>query len=293
MNQTSVNININLDALLGELQRSLQWTINLVALALKVELLTDDDSILRLPLATFPATFDQGLKWTPVEAMENNNNWILSNGFRDVIEGTSSFVESAHNNVLSFWKLINLQKSGIDLCGEDWNREIVSGENSFHRLGLPDKFNHIKREHGVAPDATLLRQVLSVNSARNCLVHRNGVVTERDITNGGELKVEWRKLVTFLEDEDGEYDLVFGQKTSKDSWLCIENVDHCKTFQLGERITFTTQEFSDVTWGLFVFGIDLVQKINAIGLNNGFVKEREQSPQGVQPNGSATAGSTG
>lgn len=292
MEQHSLNITVNLDALLGGLQRSLQRTINLVAVALKVELLPDDADV-RLPLDTFATTFDERLKWTAAEAMENHRNWILSNGFRDVIEGVSSFVESAHR-VLSFWKLAEKQKSGIRLRGEDWNREIVMGDKSFHRLGLPDKFTHIEQEHGVPPDATLLRQVLSVNSSRNCLVHRSGVVTDRDITAGNALKVEWRKLVTFLKDEDGEYDLVLGQIIKKDSWLCIKNVDHHKSFQLGERVTFTIQEFADVTWGLFVFGSDLVQKINTVGLREGFVKEADQSAQQrVQSDCSVAGGPVG
>ncbi|BCB25964.1 hypothetical protein SKTS_08500 [Sulfurimicrobium lacus] len=285
MEPCPLNIVVNLDALLGELQRSLQWTINLVSVALKVQVSPDDNSQLRLPLGTFATTFDQRLLWTPTEAMEHHRNWILSNGFRDAIEGLSLFVESAHE-VLSYWKLAEQQQGGIQLRGEDWNREIVSGEKSFHRLGLPDKFTHLQREHAVSPEATLLRQILSVNSARNCLVHRNGVVTEKDITNEASLNVEWRKLVTLLKDEDGEHDLVLGRVIEKDSWLCIKGVDHCTSFRLGERITFTTQEFADVTWGLFLFGSDLVQKISTVGLSKGFIKERDQpAPESVQPGG--------
>ncbi len=90
------------------------------------------------------------------------------------------------------------------------------------------------------------------------------------ITDG--VKVEWRKLRVFLQDEDGERDIVVGDVTKKEAWVCIQGVDHEKVFALGQRISFSAQEFADITWGLFVFGSDLVRRIGEVGIAKGLVK---------------------
>jgi hypothetical protein len=224
-------------------------------------------------------TFDCNLQWTPEEATRQHQIWTLSNGLRDAIEGVSYFLESSHR-VLSVWSLAERQQSGVQLQFSDW-RTAMKG-TSFHRLGFPDKLSHMQSEHGIALDKDLARQVVSVNAARNCLVHRRGIVEDRDLNDGDLLTVEWRKLRTLLVDEDGEHELVIGQRIEKESSVCIRVVDDKKSFKRGEQVAFTAQEFSDVTWGMFAFGSDVVRAIGAVGLSKGFVTP-VPNPQGNQP----------
>ena len=81
--------------------------------------------------------------------------------------------------------------------------------------------------------------------------------------------VEWRKLHLFLQNDDGEHDLVVGQVVEKDSMVCLRVTDEQREFSLGERVAFTTQEFADVTWGLSAFGSDLVKQVAAASPNMG------------------------
>ena len=62
-------ITINLNALLGELQVSLQTAINLLAIALRA---TPPESMddLRLPQEVFATTFAQSTHWSNAEAVE-------------------------------------------------------------------------------------------------------------------------------------------------------------------------------------------------------------------------------
>ena len=46
-----------------------------------------------------------------------------------------------------------------------------------------------------------------------------------------------------------------------------------KSFALGLPVKFSTQEFAEVCWSLWLFGEDLVGKINAVGFTVGFLKE--------------------
>jgi hypothetical protein len=265
-----INISINLNGLRGELQRSLQRTVYLVSAGLQTKDRIDPDH-LRLPTNSITMIFDGGLKWDAQTAEGQYSEWILSNGFRDLIEYFNTFFESAHR-VLASWELATRQKDGIKITGSDWNRIIISGGKSFHRLGLPDKFSHVEGNHHIPIDAKLREQILSINAARNCLVHRNGVVTEQDLNATSALEVKWTSLVVIVKSEDGEKDLVLGEVVEKDSVIAIRNKESVKTFSLGKRVLFTAREFANIAWGLFLFGNDLVQKISDFGVRNGFLK---------------------
>lgn len=121
-------------------------------------------------------------------------------------------------------------------------------------------------------DGHLSSHVSSINTARNCLVHRGGIVSERDLTTGTQMEVTWRRMYFFLQDDAGEKPVQIGDRIEKDSMLCVRVEDISKAFCLGQSVKFSVQEFSDVCWSLFAFGQDLVQKMNAFGVQNGFLK---------------------
>lgn len=275
MPDLAINININLNALRGELQRSLQRTIYLVSAGLQSKEKIDIDH-LQLPTNSITMIFDGGLKWDAQQATEQYSKWILSNGFRDIIEYFNTFFESAHK-VLGFWELAARQKSGIEITGSDWNQITISGGKSFHRFGMPDKFIHVQDRHSIHIDSKLREQILSANAARNCLVHRNAVVAEQDINAASGLEVRWTNLDLIVKNEDGEKDLVLGEIVEKDSIIAIRNRENLKTFGLGDQVLFSAYEFANIAWTHFLFGNDLIQKMSDFGLKSGLIKAPESS----------------
>jgi hypothetical protein len=275
MAEQSITFNINLDALRGELQRSLQEVIYLVSAGLQTkDQITPE--ILQLPTNSIKMKFDSGLNWSSEKAQEQYSEWVLSNGFRDTIENLGAFLESAHG-VLSFWELVGRQEDGTDITGADWNEVIVDGKRRFNRLGLPDKLEHIKNQHAILFDETLGSHVLSINMARNCLVHRDGIVSDRDITTDNALEVQWRRMVFLVKNEDGEKELFMGEVIEAGSEIGFRQEDKTKSFVLGSKIEFTVQEFSDICWCLFLFGDELVHKISDYGVEKEFITERTNS----------------
>lgn len=81
-----LHITINLDALLGELQLSLQTAINLLSISLRA---TPPESMddLRLPQEVFATAFAQSSRWSRAEALEKHQTWAIGNGLRDAVEG--------------------------------------------------------------------------------------------------------------------------------------------------------------------------------------------------------------
>ncbi|MEH6638665.1 MAG: hypothetical protein V7717_05285 [Porticoccaceae bacterium] len=267
----SINVNINLNGLHGELQSSLQRIICLVATGLEANSDVDPNEI---ALPTNIKSSFSNLDLNKENFHIQYTEWILSNGFRDAIESVSSFLESAHR-VLAIWDLIEKQNSGAPIKGDEWNQIFQDVGNKFHRLGLPDKLEHISKEHGIEVTDSYKEQILSINVARNCYVHRNGIVSDRDINEENTLKVKWSRLHTFLQNEDGEKELVPGMLVEKESTVCVRFDENEKAFSLNEQLSFTVEEMSEILWCLFLFGNDLIMKISKFGEEKGFIQPSE------------------
>ena len=65
----------------------------------------------------------------------------------------------------------------------------------FHRLVLLGKIKFLKNEYGLIFDDALLQKTVSINAARNCFLHRDGLVSTQDTRDGDQLKIEWSALV--------------------------------------------------------------------------------------------------
>ena len=264
----NIQIQVNLDAPKSELQRAIQRTIYLVSAALNSTTQIGEGH-LKLPEIEVEATFDSSLKWSSAEVSQNLKEWVLQNGFRDAVEFLSVFLESIHS-VCTFWSLVQRQNGGQVLTGMDWQSATESEPKKFHRLGLPDKLDHLRDTHGINVEPAVLKSILSANSARNCLVHRNGIVSEKD-ADSGVLVVSWKRMKLIAIDEDGEHELKTGVVYEKATTIAMKFVEESKSFNLGDSISFSPLEFQSIAWALFLFGNDLTATLSDWGIANGFV----------------------
>lgn len=282
---TKLNISINLDALRGELQQSLQRVIHLVGIGLQTKDYIKSDQ-LYIPNNGMEMIYAKSVVWDDNYAQNKYVQWILSNGFRDAIECLSMFLESAHR-VLSFWEFSERQNDGIQLTGANLNEVMTTIPQKFHRLGFPDKLSHIQEEHSIIFNEALGSHVISINKARNCFVHRGGIVSQRDLTSENAIDISYRRMVMLLQNEDGAKELVIGQVVEKDNVIAVKQQDETISFDLGAKIELNPKEFSDIIWCLFLFGNDLVQKMSEYGLQQGLITEK--SDNSAQPERSAAS----
>ncbi|HCB51430.1 TPA: hypothetical protein DEP21_02535 [Patescibacteria group bacterium] len=82
---------------------------------------------------------------------------------------------------------------------DDLNQYTSKIRKEVSELHIPIMIKRIEN-HLVNP-LVYKKQILSINKGRNCLVHRNGIVSEKDINNKEEdvLKIEWIRLGFFYE----------------------------------------------------------------------------------------------
>jgi hypothetical protein len=275
MAKQTIEATVNLDALRAELMRALQRTNLLVGAALGSR---DGISVAHADLTgkSVGLHYDAGLNWTDEELRSEFATWVLANGLRDAIESVSNFLESAHN-VLSLWKLLLHQEGGMVLTGADWQEMVVKAGQKFHRLGFPDKLTHLQTEHLLGLDDSGLLHVSDINGARNCLVYRQGMVSERDKNTDTGLEVKWKRLSVVIQKDGSEKEFTGDPMYAEEgSVVAVRSNPESKLFALGDKVQFSSQEYADITWTLLSFGEDVVMKVNNIGLTKGFL----QKPKG-------------
>ena len=257
---------INLNDIINRMQRVLRDAMGLVAIGLhaqegiKVQMLT-------LPDVTMQQQYDSTNHWTDEEAKDAWKNWILRNGFRDIAEALSWLLEEAQF-VLAYWELAVLQRSK-PLRGGDWNEIIVHRKEQFHRRTLPQKFEFLEEKYSFTLDSNLVKQVLSINACRNCLTHRQGIVSQLDIDQSGNLTLEWSALV-LLERVDGQeqeinppYDVKAGAEIYADTRR------KKKSFALNERVFVSADEFSQLCFTLYTLAVICVKELETNGKDRG------------------------
>ena len=180
--------------------------------------------------------------------------WILEAGFREVVEAIGPALESVRQIgvICSF---------GGKLTGADWNERVVLPYGRFERLTLVDKLDRLVELCGADILPELTDAVLSINVARNCLVHRCGVVGDRDTntSDGSTLQVRWSRIDPVLRDVAGE-ELVVTHlpfEAAEGSALSMRWRSGATEFKRGERIDLSVREFADVCWTMWRFGQQL------------------------------------
>lgn len=261
-----ITLNIDLRAMTGRTQSLLRHAMTLVAIGLHSRQGISPDT-LSIPDLTIQHHFDAGNQWTVEEAQEAWETWILRNGFRDVSEAISGVLEEAQQT-LSLWEIVLIGEKR-SLLGEDWNTKYIHRSRQFHRRTLPQKLDFLKTTYDFELNDSLVRQALSINAARNCLVHRSGVVAEIDTDSSGMLVVEWSNL-TLVEMLDGEHrEITLPHCVEADTQLGITTRKRSRSFEVGQLFHVNSEEFSQICWTLFQLTVSCTKSLELWGKTHG------------------------
>jgi len=258
-------IHINLQAVLDAMQRSLQRTMNLVTVGLRVNV-TAEHLAAGLPDVGIKLQLAANEPWTPERTAVEWSRWILLNGFRDAAESVHALLEELLV-VLAYLKLKTDSGMVEWLKLEDYE---AKERRPIHRLGYRDK--RAKVVSYVALDAGLLSEVDSIMTARNCLVHRNGTVTEKEVVDGS-FELRWHRMAMYAVKDGISREVDRGEVLWPGEVLRLNVRPRRKSFPLGEQIQLSAAEFSEICWTLIWFAqnvADAVQRHGqSVGVNFG------------------------
>jgi len=263
-----VQINVDLNGLRRALHVRLSQTISVASALLRCSEWIDCREAY-LPVE-IPFIIDQGNLLEIELLRKHSQEWILANAFRDAIEALTAPLEQAHE-VLRIWKF--LEEHGRLVPAKNWLKFSQIGTKQFHRSGLPEKLDTLARM-GLELDEILRGHVQSINAARNCLVHRNGIIGASDINSFSSMKVSWRHLVMSKETADGDIKLRPGSTVEKGEIIKLQMIDTFREFPLGEQIVLSAEEIQAALWTLFLFVENLTAEMNKLGVDMGMLKSK-------------------
>ena len=134
-------------------------------------------------------------------------------------------------------------------------QKISNIDISANRAHFPNLIKHI--EQCIDQPLYLRDEIISINRARNCMVHSGGIVQDKDLKDKGSkvLTLKW-KIVRFSTEKNGQQ-ILLEYRTRKDGIhidnLQMELIDNFKEFSLGERISIDLNEFNDILYTCSIF----------------------------------------
>lgn len=266
-----IHVRVNLAALQGVTLRKLQRLIDILDLT-KLGIRRVEEAEYPPDNAFYSIHPSSNTRFTLPQAQEESEKWFILNSLRDAVEAISLFLEDARR----ICAVHRLAKKGL-ISGQEWH-DLNRDSLAFHRLGLPRKFKELETEYGVVSDFSA--HVLSHNAARNCIVHRDGIVTRLDLNVGDRLTVTWSDTRVEVTSPDGSETRIIREPTTVEGGWTVRLVmgPTSKTFALGESVKLTYDELSGILTSHLHCVNSLTRSVQAYAEGLGFT-----FPTPVQP----------
>jgi hypothetical protein len=263
--KSDYKVEVNFAALGTKLARALDPVIERTAFGLCTA--ESGATQVRLP-GFFRVDLPESRKRDVTLIREDFRTWILTAGFRDAIECMHTFLDEAR----MVCAVVELGAHSAVFTVADWNRCVVGRSKCFHKMGLPDKLTYLKEKHQVGVCPELEENILSLNRARNCLVHRVGVVSAQyDTNDSGQLQVSWRRRHLLARGPEGERELAESEAiVQAGESILLRSCAAKRAFEVGAKVLFNAREFSELCMTLFAFEQELATAIEGRAKNLAF-----------------------
>lgn len=244
----SAKVTVDLGAILSRYQITLQHLTDRVAVGNSVgRHVTEQEYNRDRGFSTVSLAANAQIPFSAVE--EDFKAWCLRNAFVEAMDGLAQLLEDA-------WLALSVVRLGPVFKARDFHKLRTDKRREFHRLGLPEKISRLQTMGATSARAT---QVLSLNTARNCIVHRGGIVGEHDGGDEGALVVNVRAMELVIQGENGVEHALLGEvHMIRQSSLGLRQQNRELRFKVGTRVKFTAEELNHAFWTLFLFARDIV-----------------------------------
>lgn len=208
----------------------------------------------------------QNMKMSFDAAREAAEEWFTLNVVRDAIDIIGDLLDESRFTLSLLRLTQHPNPTGVEFNQAKAERKV------FHELGLPKKLDELSAKFGVTSDTA--EHFLSVNRARNCLVHRLGIVSAKDVGGAETLVVTWLAPKIEVSTTEGEVSPITKETiVPPGSRVSLQLGVVSRTFALGERIAFTYTELIQQQYSLMMFINSLVSSIEEFAKGVGFVFE--------------------
>jgi hypothetical protein len=262
--QQQLNLPIDLVALQATFFRRLQHQLDVIkVLQVGCEQVTEQQVAEQPEFGKFvPAN---GAQLAHQDAKVEAQDWLLRCFLRDAIEGTGLFLDECLQTCDWMQAAAKGKAKGTEL-----HRLLNDLPRINHRLHLPQKLEKLQREFGVT--TRFDNNLISLNKARTCVVHRLGTVSRSDVDETEKLTIRFQHAKYVARGEKSGQQLVIdkpGILITEDSMLELHFVESEHSFQVEERVRLQPHELYDTIITLWRFGMATAQAIENYGRSLG------------------------
>ena len=188
------------------------------------------------------------------QTKEYFKRWLLINGFEDI-----------HNCIRTTLERLFVFKSIENQLSDNSDLDVKSIETSLKTTA--NKFNFpslLSAVHGELKDSLTYEEHLdTINCARNCLVHRNGVVTTKDCNNDqkDKLIISGIRFKIYFKKGDEEILAEVGKLGPENAALMLGEEEFKIEFCIGDKLDITMKQFIDILNTCIFFNADIEDKL--------------------------------
>jgi hypothetical protein len=244
-----LNATIRADGVAAPAMRAMHYTSEIVVIALTALEGVDFSNPPQIPGAFFHLTL-QGSQATQDQRRAAHASWILSKGLQEIARGVRESLEAAE---------LFIACSRI-ADGKTTIGKLQQLQKAANSLNFPDLLTRVNA--GLTAPLQFTDEFLSLQKARNCLEHRNGIVAPADANHEGRaLRLVLPRLELFVRTGGTDVELRPGLVVEGGGAVGLRRGRRERLFLLGSRITFDAAEFHEIGSACYFFATDLVAKL--------------------------------
>ena len=176
--------------------------------------------------------------------------WVLKNGFEDI----HNYIRTTLERLYVFKNVEAEIKKGSTIKVDELEIELIQKANKLNFPVLIEKITNLFDE-----PLDYQKHIESINNARNCFIHRNGIVGEKDINNAQIKKLEiiGNRFKLFFKKGDQEVIAEFGKPGPENAALMLGGEEFIIDFDIKQKIDISLKQFIDILITCVFFNADL------------------------------------
>jgi hypothetical protein len=206
---------------------------------------------------TFTHTF-KGPELNAAQRRAMHENWILAKAFQELLRAVRDALETAYVFVALLGKTHRVSSSAT----------LVEFLAPFQKKAADLKFPPLLAavNERLEPKLDFAESYGSLQTVRNCLEHRGGIVSKVDTDGQETFDFSVPRVKIFYMRQGSEVELIAGEKVEPgddraEVQIFMRLEVRKRSVSLGERITFTLPEFNEIAFACHFLGTQLATRL--------------------------------
>lgn len=188
------------------------------------------------------------------ERRSQHERWVLAKAFQDLMRGVRGSLEKAYFfiELLSAGPFIAKSNSTLD-------QALAPFRIKAQKMNFPDLMGHVNQR--LETPLVFAEAYSSMQAARNCFEHRDGIVGSQDANADGLLKMYFPGLKFYVDQGGKEVEIYKNFRTEEEAVLKIKMEVRERIFLVGERLTISAADFNEIAFSCVQFGTALALQL--------------------------------